>query len=1008
MDEREQLERAIKALEAQRSELGNDAVDTALAAFRAKLAAVDRAAAAQPAGSLITADFVDRELEQQQLQEALQEAVASRNVQAVLVVGESGIGKTRLAREFIAGLRDSGQPLVICQGSGDWQNNLLPYALLREVIAAHFGILPADTPAAAREKLLRGVQTWMGEEGLETAHWIGHLAGYEFAQSRYLNGRLDDPRRARQLAFQALNTCLACIARQTPLLIVIDDLQWVDDGSLDWIDALARCDMGGPVLLVCLTRPSFLEHRRDWGMHWNRYTRIEVNPLNDVQSVTLAGQLFRLAQEAGRQMGHIAGALTIPLRRIIARAEGNPFFLEELVQACLYAGGPQASGSAAPVTDPARLPASLEEALQARIDALPRAERELVLRAAVVGPVFWDAAVWALMEADSDDRGSETGALRALELPESLLALQQRGLIIRREHPAFDHTEEYQFNTPLLYEAAYESHVVRQRRRDHARAAAWLAAQSGERVEAYAAAIARHYECAGDREQAAEWFGLAAHQARRSSAPEGAVHFFNRALELLPVEPGHFVQRVHLYKGLWDVQWWQAQYADALATGQALLAAAESQGDQPAQAAAWNRIAAVQNRQGEYQPALRSVQRAERLARSGGATREVVLALFNRGVTLYRLGDSAAALEAGEQALAFNLSLHLAPAENDNPEEGPAFILKDTGSLNTAALVARERALEGARTNEGGPENQGDPEKQGGPENQGEHEDQDHELSPGREATRETARILSLLAMINQRAGRYAQAESDYRQALKLQRARGDRPAMVTALNNLGANAYHQGDYRAAAGYFHEAMLITRELGYYDLELVCLNHLAGAQVGLEDYAQAEAGLREVLRRVGSASWFMQAEVYRNLAAALVGLKRCDEALSAGLQALELARQGRSNENIGRAWRVLGRVASALEERECQNGEPQRSVMVDGRQCSAQDCYAASLQVFVEMGAASEQARTVRDWAADELRSGDHAEGQRLWQEARDLFVRLGLVREVERMDQLAGAREEPQ
>ncbi len=322
--------------------------------------------------------------------------------------------------------------------------------------------------------------------------------------------------------------------------------------------------------------------------------------------------------------------------------------------------------------------------------------------------------------------------------------------------------------------------------------------------------------------------------------------------------------------------------------------------------------------------------------------------------------------------------------------------------------MARERALEAEPEKQAEPDKQAEPEKQAEPDKQAEPESKDHELSPGREATRETARILSLLAMINQRAGRYAQAESDYRQALKLQRARGDRPAMVTALNNLGTNAYHQGDYRAAVGYFHEAMLLTRELGYYDLELVCLNHLAGAQVGLEDYVPAEAGLREVLRRVGSGSWFMQAEVHHNLAAALVGQRRCAEALAAGLQALDLARQGRSNENIGRAWRVLGRVASALEETERQTGEPQRSVMVDGRQCSAQDCYAASLQVFVEMGAASEQARTVRDWAADELRSGDYVEGQRLWQEARDLFVRLGLVREVERMDQLAGAREEPQ
>lgn len=1000
MDEREQLERAIKALEAQRGELGNDAVDTALVAFRTKLAALNRVAAVtQPVGSLITAAFVDREAELQALQDALQEAIADGSMKTVLVVGESGIGKTRLADEFRCRLNSSGQTLVICQGSGDWQNNLLPYALLRELIAAHFQILPADTPQAAQEKLLRGVEKWMGEESLEAAHWIAHLAGYEFAHSPYLNGRLDDPRRARQLAFQALNTCLVAIARQTPLLLIIDDLQWADEGSLDWIDSLSRCETAGPLLMICLTRPSFLEHRRDWGVHWSSYRRIGLDPLNDVQAVSLAGQLFRLAQGAARQLGMVSHSPTIPLRRIITRAEGNPYFLEELVQACVVGTGSQPPGSPAAVqiTDPARLPATLEEALQARIDSLPRAERDLALRAAVVGPVFWEAAVWALMEADSEDRGSETGALRALELPASLLALQQRGLIVRREYSAFENTDEYQFSNPLIYQAAYESQVVRQRRRDHARAAAWLAAQSSERVEAYAAAIAGHYECAGDREQAAEWFGLAAHQARHSSAPEGAIYFFNRALELLPVEPGHFVQRVHLYKGLWDVQWWQAQYADALATGQALLAAAESQGDKPAQAAAWNRIAAVQNRQGEYQPALRSVQRAERLARTGNAAREVVLALFNRGVTLYRLGDSAAALEAGEQALAFNQSLHLAPAENENAEDGPAFILKDTGPLNASALHMRGSERDSARDSA---HDSGATEK---PDGQPEPEDRGRELNPGREATRETARILSLLAMINQRAGRFAQAESDYRQALKLQRARGDRPAMVTALNNLGTNAYHQGDYRAAFGYFQEAMQFTRELGYYDLELVCLNHMAGAQVELEEYEQAETGLQEVLRRTGSASWFMLAEVHRNLAAALVGQKRCDEALSAGLHALDLARQARSNENIGRAWRVLGRVAAALHEVEA---EPPRSVMVDGRACSAHDCYAASLQVFVEMGAAGEQARTIRDWAANELKLGDRLEGQRLWKEARDLFLRLGLAREVERMDQQALSREE--
>jgi tetratricopeptide (TPR) repeat protein len=977
MDEREQLKRAMQAMESQRARLGDEAVDQAIAALRMKLEGLNKPAV-----------LVGREPELEQLQKALQAAITRQSVQPVLVLGEAGVGKTRLVNEFKTRLDASGQPVILFYGQGDWQKNLLPYALLRQLLAAQFKILAADSTQVAREKLLRGVEAWLGPEGLETAHWIGHLAGYEFPHSPYLSGRVDDPRRARLLAFQTLNRFMASMAQRTPLLVIIDDLQWADEGSLDWIDSLARCETDGPVLLVCLARPGLLESRGDAG--WQNCLRLDIQPLNDIQTVVLAGQIIRTTQETGRPYGMMRGAPTIPLRRIIARAGGSPYFIEELVLACMAGGSGspppgQPEALAAPV-DPAHLPASLEEMLRYRIDSLPAAERELLLRAAVIGPVFWEAAVWTLMEADSEERGSETGALRALGLPESLVALQQRGLIVQHATSAFEHSEEYMFRTPLLYHAAYEGHEPGQRRKDHARVAAWLAAQNSERVEAFAAVIARHYESAGDPLLAAEWYGLAAHQARRSSAAESAVHFFNRALELLPVEAGNFAQRVHLYKALWDVQWWQAHYSDAMKTGQALLAASEAQDDQPAQAGAWNRIAAVQNRQGEYQPALRSVQRAERLARTGGAAREVVLALFNRGVTLYRLGDSAAALEAGEQALAFNQSLHLAVTESDDSDEGPAFMVKDTGPLNTGAL--RESRP-------------GQPHKPESPGSAAPDRKHEREVSRTSESTRETARILSLLAMINQRAGRYAQAESDYRQALRLQRARGDRPAMVTALNNLGTNAYHQGDFRAAAGFFREAMLLTQELGYYDLQLVCLNHLAGAQVELGEYPQAEEGLREVLRRAGSGSWFMQAEVYRNLAVALVGQKRLEEALPAGLRALDLARQSRSNENIGRAWRVLGRLAAEIRAGEGDALLQKRvlpPVEVDGRICSAHDCYAASLQVFVEMGAAGEQARTMREWAANELETGDRPEGLRLWKEARDQFVRLGLVREVERMD----------
>ena len=192
--------------------------------------------------------------------------------------------------------------------------------------------------------------------------------------------------------------------------------------------------------------------------------------------------------------------------------------------------------------------------------------------------------------------------------------------------------------------------------------------------------------------------------ARRAAAPEAAKRFFVRAIELLPDEPGLFNRRVQQIKGLWDMQWWQAMYSEALETGKTLLAAAEAHADPSAQAAAWNRIAAVQNRLADHQPALYSVQRAERLARAAGASQELVLALFNRGVTLFGMGNSAGALKAGEKALAFNQSLLEAGGDNQSARDHTA---------------------------------------------------------------RESARIINLLAMIHQRAGRYTQAELDYRKVLE-------------------------------------------------------------------------------------------------------------------------------------------------------------------------------------------------------------------------------------------------
>jgi class 3 adenylate cyclase/tetratricopeptide (TPR) repeat protein len=981
-----------------------------------------RLASGVPGGTGLVAPLVGRDSEISRLQEAFESARAEKGMRSIILTGEAGMGKSRLVHEFLNRLDRRSQPYILLRGRGDWQLNSLPYALLRELLAFRLKIHDGDSAAIAREKLQKGIEEYLGPEGIETAHWIGHLTGWDFNQSPYLANRLDDPRRARQLAFQALNRYVFAIAGQAPLVILADDLQWADEGSLDWLDFLARSDPGGPVLVVGLARPVLFDRRPNWGERWPGQDRLKLLPLADRDSATLAGLLLRgaLSFPVTRPVSHSApttprrpgqtgplgdplgAVIAEPVEKIVERAGGNPFFLEELAQAFLEADvfQPTGAGPFEPAwrVDTARLetglmPVSLVEVLQARLDELPPGERAVAQRAAVVGPVFWESAVRALLDAavGSPAGDAEEHLLHALDLPGALQDLQARGIIYKRDTSAFEHTDEYAFKNALMYEVAYESQLVRWRRRDHARVAGWLAAQSGERVEAYAAVIAGHYERADERHLAADWYGLAAMQARHSSAPGAALRFFHQALELLPDEPGYFSQRVSFFKGIWDVQWWQGRYAEALATGQALLASAEAHGDSSVQAAAWNRVAAVQNRQGEYQAALRSVQRAERLARSGGAAREVVLALFNRGVTLYRLGDAAAALEAGERALAFNQTLF--GQSGSSGQDASQAVQTGIGPAAQAGVgqAAHENAdLERASemVKEAG--------RQGG---------QDSPMAAW-ETARETARILNLLAMINQRAGRYKQADGDYQQVLKLQRERGDRAAVMTTLNSLGMLAHQQGDYPNAASYFTEAFNLSHEMGFQEMDLVCLNNLAAAQVEQGEYSQAEVALREVLRRTANSNWFLLTEVYRSLALALMGQDRCEEALQAGLRALELARQQHLNEHIGRAWRVLGRVSAAIEPKAGCAPPGSFPVMVDGKACGAHDCFAASLQIFVEMSATNEQARTARAMAMYELDHGDRQEGVRLWQEARDLFARLGLQLEVERMDRAAPERGE--
>ncbi len=601
--------------------------------------------------------MIGREAELLRLQQGLRAVLEGRELQAFTVMGEAGVGKSRLLYEFHKWLELQPEDVRLFKGRASPEMFNLPFALLRNVFSFRFEILDSDPPAVAREKLEQGMVGYLGANDPEApmrAHFIGHLLGLDFSASPQLRGILDDPQQIHDRAFHYLTQFFTAVTRQLPVVLFLEDLQWADDGSLDLISHLVETCQSIPLFILCLTRRPLFERRPKWGEGQAGHFRLELQALSRLDSRRLVGEILQKVPEVPQALQEL----------IVSAAEGNPFYVEELVK-MMIEEGVILTGEGAWRVDAGRLveirvPPTLAGVLQARLDGLPPPERSALQRASVVGRVFWDSAVEALGEGKPVERAPSTTTVEALS------GLRRKELVFGRETSAFAGSEEYVFKHTLLREVTYESILKRQRRAYHAQAARWLIEQSGERVNEYAGLIAEHYEQATERASAAEWYGRAGHQARAAYAPETAIGYYRRALDLLTPETSEvsetsevFARQVPIYDGLGEALHARTRLPEAQEAYAAMRAAAEKAGDLRGQARAWEGLADVQHSQGDFRTALESARRAEEIARGAGdaARLELANAFYIRGWSLVWLGDPNTARELGEQILALTADL---------------------------------------------------------------------------------------------------------------------------------------------------------------------------------------------------------------------------------------------------------------------------------------------------------------------------------------------------------------
>ena len=467
--------------------------------------------------------MVGRDAELATLQAALERVRVGRRLEAVTVVADAGMGKSRLLHEFESALAASGTACLSLRSRCTPSSAMQPLGVLRSLLAGLFGMQDDDTLPQAQAKFAAGIAPLFEfDEGAEAAqahaHLLGHLLGIDHGSSPHIAGIRKDFGQIRTRALRSAVQWFRRTAQQEgrTVLLLLEDLHWADDGSLDFLAQLAAQCADLPLLLLGLARPTLDERRADWPGAGTAPVRIELQPLGAAASGDLLDELLQRLPDAPEslrtQLGH--------------SAEGNPFYLEELVKMLIDQGAIRTDGDAgqwrldAERLRVTRLPPTLTGVLQARLDALESTERLALQEASVIGPVFWAQALATL---DPQAEG---------ELP----ALVRKALAQARGE-ADDGLREYAFGHQLLHQATYGTVLLRLKRELHGKVARWMGALGGARAGDFLGSIAEHYERAGAPLLAADHHRRAAEHARERFAHSTVLHHAERGLTLLQDHP---------------------------------------------------------------------------------------------------------------------------------------------------------------------------------------------------------------------------------------------------------------------------------------------------------------------------------------------------------------------------------------------------------------------------------------------------------------------------------------
>ena len=663
--------------------------------------------------------------------------------QIIGIVADAGMGKSRLVAEVIRAARKLG--FVGYGGACQADGINTPYLAWKPIWQAFFDV-DHDMPLKRQMRLLEGDIQDKAPTRVQAMPLLNVVLDLQIPENEFTHNL--EPK-IRQSALHALfEDCLIAASHDEPLLIVLEDLHWIDALSHDLLEQLAKALVNQRVCFVLAYRPPQLARLEAPRLEaLPQFTRIELPELTRTEAEQAIRAKLVLLYPA--RTGTVPVAL---VEKLMARAQGNPFFLEELLN---YLHDRGLNPLDAADLDKIELPDSLHTLILSRLDHLSEREKTTLRVASIVGRLFRAAwltgyypALGSLNRVRADlDQLAEMD-ITPLDSPEPELA--------------------YLFKHIVTHEVTYESLPFATRAKLHEQLARYLE-NAGTSLDT----IAYHYGRSENTEKQREYFRKAGEQAQKNFANDAALEYYGRLLPLLK-DPKEQTQ-IHMQRGQvlelmgkWNKTEAEAEYRAALDS---------AKDDAALQASAQLALGNLNRLRGEHAPALDWLAQAKQARMALKDTAGLEQVFIETGKVLYRKGDYAKANEILNKGLA---------------------LVRETGDkLNTAQALDNLGDVVGA---------QGD--------DAAARALYEESLALAREIGDKHGISASLNGMGNvaMKQGDYAAARALYEESLALDREMGDKHGILVLLHNLGYVLYFQSDYRAARAMFEEILAPTREM----------------------------------------------------------------------------------------------------------------------------------------------------------------------------------------------------